>query len=85
MTLFFDPNLNSDSNEVFVNQNEIKHIEKVLRKKKGDFLNFTNGRGLEALVEICSNGNDFTFKVKDIIHHTIKDHNTHIALSLCDG
>ena len=35
MTLFFDPNLNSDSNEVFVNQNEIKHIEKVLRKKKG--------------------------------------------------
>ena len=81
MTLFFDPNLNSDSNEVFVNQNEIKHIEKVLRKKKGDFLNFTNGKGLEALVEICSNRNDFTFKVRDIIHHTIKDHNTHIALS----
>ena len=39
MNLFFDPNLNSNSSEVFINQNEIKHIEKVLRKKKGDFLN----------------------------------------------
>ena len=81
MNLFFDPNLSSDSNEVFINQNEIKHIEKVLRKKKGDFLNFTNGKGLEALVEICSNKNDFTFKVRDIIHHAIKDQNTHIGLS----
>ena len=81
MNLFFDPNLSSDSSEVFINQSEIKHIEKVLRKKKGDFLNFTNGKGLEALVEICSNRNDFTFKVRDIIHHAIKDKNTHIALS----
>ncbi len=44
-------------------------------------MNFTNGKGLEALVEICSNRNDFTFKVRDIIHHTIKDQSTHIALS----
>ena len=50
-------------------------------QKKGDFLNFTNGKGLEALVEICSNKNGLTFKVKDIIHHTIKNQNTHIALS----
>jgi len=81
MNLFYDPNLNSDSSEVFIDKSEVKHIEKVLRKKKGDFLNFTNGKGLEALVEICSNRNDFTFKVKDIIHHTIKNQNTHIALS----
>ena len=45
-------------------------------------MNFTNGKGLEALVEICPNRNDFTFKVRDIIHHAIKDQNTHIALSL---
>ena len=82
MNLFYDPNLNSDSSEVFIDKNEVKHIEKVLRKKKGDFLNFTNGKGLEALVEICSNRNDFTFKVKDIIHHTIKNKNTHIALEI---
>ena len=81
MNLFFDPNLNADSSEVFIDKSEIKHIEKVLRKKKGDFLNFTNGKGLEALVEICSNRNDFTFKVRNIIHHTIKDQSTHIALS----
>ena len=81
MNLFFDPNLNADSSEVFINKSEIKHIEKVLRKKKGDFLNFTNGKGLEALVEICSNRNDFTFKVRDIVYHTIKDQNTHIAIS----
>lgn len=81
MNLFFDPNLNADSSEVFINKSEIKHIEKVLRKKKGDFLNFTNGKGLEVLVEICSNRNGLTFKIKDTIHHTIKNQNTHIALS----
>ena len=81
MNLFFDANLNADSSEVFINKSEINHIEKVLRKKKGDFLNFTNGKGLEALVEICSNRNDFTFKVRDIVYHTIKDQNTHIAIS----
>ena len=44
-------------------------------------MNFTNGKGLEALVEICSKRNDFTFKVREIIHHKIKDQNTQIALS----
>ncbi len=81
MNLFFDPNLDADSSEVFIAKNEINHIEKVLRKKRGDFLNFTNGKGLEALVEICSKRNDFTFKVREIIHHKIKDQNTQIALS----
>ena len=81
MNLFFDPNLNSDSREVFIDKSEINHIEKVLRKKRGDFLNFTNGKGLEAIVEICSNRNDFTFKVRDIVQHTIKNQNTHIAIS----
>ena len=81
MNLFFDPNLNADSSEVFIDKSEIKHIEKVLRKKKGDFLNFTNGKGLEAIVEICTKQNDLCFKVRDIIHHTIKDQSTHIALS----
>ena len=80
MNLFFDPNLNADSSEVFTDKSEIKHIEKVLRKKKGDFLNFTNGKGLEAIVEICTKQNDLCFKVRDIIHHTIKDQSTHIAL-----
>ena len=81
MNLFYDPNLNSDSSEVFLDKSEVKHIEKVLRKKKGDFLNFTNGRGLEALVEICSKRTDITFKVRDITYHTIKNQKTHIALS----
>ena len=81
MNLFFDPNLNADSSEVFIDRSEIKHIERVLRKTKGDFLKFTNGKGLEALVEICSNRNGLTFKIRDIIHHTTKNQNTHIALS----
>ena len=48
MNLFFDPNLSSDSSEVFINQSEIKHIEKVLRKKKGDFFYFINSTGIDA-------------------------------------
>jgi len=42
MQLFF---LENPDNKIKLNNNEIKHINKVLRKKNGDVLDFTDGKG----------------------------------------
>jgi 16S rRNA (uracil1498-N3)-methyltransferase len=46
MQLFYDPNLESDTTECIFGAEESRHIVKVLRKKPGDELHLTNGRGL---------------------------------------
>jgi 16S rRNA (uracil1498-N3)-methyltransferase len=45
MQLFYHPDLTTETTECFFGQEESRHIVKVLRKKKGDELMVTNGRG----------------------------------------
>ncbi len=45
MQLFYQPDLTADATECFFGQEESRHIIKVLRKKKGDELLVTNGKG----------------------------------------
>lgn len=45
MQLFYNPSLDNSFKQFFFSPEESKHIVKVLRKKEGDFLNITNGRG----------------------------------------
>lgn len=45
MQLFFDTNITNDSNTHLFSREESKHIAKVLRKKEGDILHITNGKG----------------------------------------
>ncbi len=45
MQLFYNPDINSNSNEFSFDKEESKHIVKVLRKKEGDILHVTNGLG----------------------------------------
>ena len=45
MQLFYHPELNSDTSECFFGEEESRHIIKVLRKKIGDELQVTNGKG----------------------------------------
>jgi 16S rRNA (uracil1498-N3)-methyltransferase len=45
MQLFYQPDINAESKEVIFNKDESRHISKVLRKKSGDELRITNGRG----------------------------------------
>ncbi|GJH41643.1 ribosomal RNA small subunit methyltransferase E [Capnocytophaga sp. HP1101] len=46
MQLFFHPNLHSSNTNCFFDKEESQHIVKVLRKKVGDILHITNGKGL---------------------------------------
>ncbi len=45
MQLFYNPELDNSATQFTFNQEESKHISKVLRKKEGDILNITNGKG----------------------------------------
>jgi 16S rRNA (uracil1498-N3)-methyltransferase len=45
MQLFYSPELNLTDKEFTFNPDESKHIIRVLRKKAGDILNITNGKG----------------------------------------
>ena len=45
MQLFFNPNITETTDQFSFSKEESKHITKVLRKKEGDILNITNGKG----------------------------------------
>ena len=60
MQLFYNPRLDNSSTQFFFPSDESRHIVKVLRKKEGDELHITNGRGslytakiLEADIRKC--------------------------------
>lgn len=56
MQLFYHPNLTADTTQDFFSKEESKHIIKVLRKKTGDRINITNGKGhfFVAIIEEAS-------------------------------
>ncbi|MBT8308782.1 MAG: 16S rRNA (uracil(1498)-N(3))-methyltransferase, partial [Bacteroidia bacterium] len=45
MQLFFNVDINETDQEFYFPKEESKHIVRVLRKKEGDLLNITNGKG----------------------------------------
>ena len=47
MTLFFDSHITINTKSFELDPSESKHISKILRKKAGDEVTFTNGKGLE--------------------------------------
>ena len=47
MTLFFDSHITVNTKSFELDPSESKHISKVLRKKSGDKITVTNGKGLE--------------------------------------
>ena len=61
MQLFYAPNIEEDKSQFLFDKNESRHIVKALRKKPGDIINITDGRGrhyqttiLEANEKKCS-------------------------------
>ncbi|MCF6222192.1 MAG: 16S rRNA (uracil(1498)-N(3))-methyltransferase [Flavobacteriaceae bacterium] len=46
MQLFYNPNLNSKTKEFTFDKEESKHVVRVLRKKEGDKIQLTNGKGV---------------------------------------
>lgn len=45
MQLFFNPNISDNNKEFSFDKEESRHIVKVLRKKVGDIIHITNGKG----------------------------------------
>lgn len=52
MQLFFNENISSETQTIQFSREESKHIVKVLRKKTGDILHITNGKGYLFKAEI---------------------------------
>lgn len=46
MQLFYNPNIDKDTQQITFDKIESRHIVKVLRKKEGDTVYITNGKGL---------------------------------------
>jgi 16S rRNA (uracil1498-N3)-methyltransferase len=57
MQLFYNPDINLDTNVFSFDKNESRHIIKVLRKKEKDYLFITNGKGYLFHAEI-THGNE---------------------------
>ncbi|WP_298236734.1 16S rRNA (uracil(1498)-N(3))-methyltransferase [uncultured Algibacter sp.] len=53
MQLFYNPEISENTTQFSFNREESKHIVKVLRKKQGDRLQITNGKGLLFNAEIA--------------------------------
>jgi len=82
MQLFYSPQLDSSVSQFTFSEEESKHITKVLRKKEGDILNITNGKGYWFEAKIIFSDNK---KCKAEIFDTTKKHPTkhwlHMAVS----
>lgn len=52
MQLFYHPHLDESQEEIVFDKEESRHIQKVLRKSKGDFIAITNGKGLMVQAQI---------------------------------
>ena len=55
MQLFYNPDINENTSKFTFPKDESKHIAKVLRKKTGDTLYITNGKGwlFDAQMEVA--------------------------------
>ncbi len=69
MQLFYNHTLTKSSSEIKFSREESKHIAKVLRKKEGDILYITNGKGILFTAKI-------TFSNPSQCHAVIDSHET---------
>tara|TARA_B100001173_G_scaffold77833_1_gene66448 strand:- start:1109 stop:1807 length:699 start_codon:yes stop_codon:yes gene_type:complete len=82
MELFYNKNINDKTVEFNLDGIENNHINKVLRKKEGDILTFTNGKNLKFKVEIIQLSKKISsFKVLNYETVSSKNH-LHIAISI---
>lgn len=82
MQLFYHPEISEEFKQVAFPRNESKHIVKVLRKKEGDFLHLTNGKGLLFKTEIISaNHNSCYAKVISVEKSHPVPYRLHLAVA----
>tara|TARA_B100001173_G_scaffold299856_1_gene298820 strand:+ start:5242 stop:5961 length:720 start_codon:yes stop_codon:yes gene_type:complete len=82
MELFYNENLNANDESLIFGLEESRHLSKVLRKKVGEQIHVTNGKGLQWKGIIISN--DFlraSLKKTKVTLHQIKSLPLHIAIA----
>lgn len=82
MQLFYNSEVTENDSIFNFNKDESRHIAKVLRKKVGDTLHLTNGKGwlLESEL-ITAEQKECSAKIISKKHHKKRDYNLHIAVA----
>ncbi len=82
MQLFYNPELTEKTKQFYFAKDESKHIAKVLRKKEGDTLNITNGKGwlFTAEITLADIKNCTVTIVSKVFQHK-KDYQLHLAVA----
>ncbi|HET8839194.1 MAG TPA: 16S rRNA (uracil(1498)-N(3))-methyltransferase [Flavobacteriaceae bacterium] len=82
MQLFYHPEMGINSKEISFDREESKHISKVLRKKEGDILKVTNGKGVLFNMEIIQFQNHrLTGKILEYEVEKPKPYQLHLAVA----
>ena len=82
MQLFYNDSLTDSSSEITFSREESKHIGKVLRKKEGDVLHITNGKGdlFTALIWL-SNPSQCIATIQSIKKQQKRPYHLHLAVA----
>ncbi len=82
MQLFYNPNINENTESFSFDKEESKHIVKVMRKKGGDILHVTNGLGFLFTTEIIL-GSDIkcTVKIVSFEKNPLPKYQLHLAVA----
>ena len=82
MQLFYNPNIEASTSEFTFDKDESRHIIKVLRKKEGDVLHLTNGKGslFEAEV-VVADLKRCHVKITSVTEHPKKPYTLHLAVA----
>ena len=83
MQLFFNSNINTTTKDIIFDKIESRHIVKVLRKKEGDILKITNGKGslFTAKISFASDKKCTAELVKKEIKNKTWNYYLHIAIA----
>ena len=82
MQLFYQPDLDQNSQQFTFDKEESRHIVKVLRKKVGDTLQVTNGNGLFFTAEITvANIKNCLATIIKITKSSKRSYNLHLAVA----
>lgn len=82
MELFYNKNISIKTTQFHLDGIENKHINKVLRKKQGDLIIFTNGKNLKFKVKIIKlSKKSSLFKVLSF-EKVLSNKNLHVAISI---
>ena len=82
MDLFYLAELSQTTADLLFSKEESKHINKVLRKKQGERVRATNGKGLETTIELTVVGtNRVHGKIVGHKEHSLLPYQLHIAIA----